>query len=76
MKNEILEKLIGKNIQKYEYRKVGEDEENPDKSSGMRDTERLILTFLDGTELQIDTLCSGVSENTTMYFNLNDKRES
>ena len=76
MKNEILEKLIGKNIQKYEYRKVGEDEENPDKSSGMRDTERLILTFLDGTELQSDTLCSGVSENTTMYFKLNDKRES
>lgn len=73
-KNETLEKLVGKNIQKYEYRTVGEDD--PDKVSKYRNTERLVLTFLDGTELQIDTFCSGSSENTMMYFNLNDKREN
>lgn len=73
MKHEFLEKLVGKNIQKYEYRKIGEDEDTPDKITGMRDTERLILTFLDGTELQIDTFCSGSSQNTVMYFTLNDK---
>ena len=37
--------------------------------SGMRETDRLILTLPSGKTIVIDTFCSGCSENTSLIVN-------
>lgn len=41
-------------------------EEEPD--SGMREHDRLVLVFPSGNKLTIDTICSGIRENVSIYI--------
>ena len=63
-KNSKLDSLIEKGlIKSYHYKTVEEDP-----GSGTRESEELILTFNEGTELKLTTICSGIQENT--YINI------
>lgn len=66
MKNEALENLRNLGlITSYDYFNVDENGYAGRKSKG-RNTESLVLFFKDGSTLEINTFCSGCSENTTM----------
>jgi len=62
--NKKLDVLLEKNlITKYTIETIEEDP-----GSGMRESEELSLTFSDGTVLVVGSFCSGSSENTTLFF--------
>lgn len=61
-KNLELDKLVASgHIVGYHYTMV---EEEP--GSGMRESERLVLTFWNGMAVKFLTCCSGVMENTSL----------
>lgn len=55
-------------IKNYHYLHL--DENGDLGHSEMRNTERLVLTFNNGDVLTIDTVCTGVLENTEMFIEL------
>lgn len=63
-----LDKLVEKGtIKSYRYINVSADGIECKKSK-FRNTERLVLEFLNGEEITIDSLCSGSDENTSMWI--------
>lgn len=72
MIDQILDMLVAENaIKRYSYANVDE-EGNVGKESRFRNTQRLTLELNSGQRLQIDSFCSGCSENTTLHFELVD----
>jgi len=64
IKNKVLDTLTAKGfIAGYNF---SIQEEEP--GSGMRETDRLVLFFSDGTCLKLDTFCSGSAENTSILI--------
>lgn len=67
MKNENLEELVESGtIKRYLYQNL--DEIGNIGRSTYRNTEQLVIEFLNGKRLIIDTLCSGSSEDTSLLF--------
>ncbi len=57
-------------IVSYELVDIDEDG-NVGKSSPCRNTQRLILNFASGSQLVIDTFCSGTNEDTELILSYN-----
>jgi hypothetical protein len=70
IKNTVLDSLVEREVIKnYTLLNVDADGVVTDSiRDSWRNTERLLLTFPDGTTLKIDTFCSGSSENTDLLF--------
>ena len=64
----VLDQLVAEGtIGSYSYRNVDENG-TPDEVSKFRNTEQLIIHFINGKSLVIDTFCSGSAEDTTLSF--------
>lgn len=63
-----LDELVKKGlIKSYCVTNISEDGV-PDAVSKFRNTEQLVLEFTMDDKLTIDTFCSGMSENTTLFI--------
>lgn len=70
MNNEVLDNLVASgDIVSYSYLLKDMDNLPITESEGSRETETLVITFPSGSQLTIDTFCSGSAENTCLIFN-------
>lgn len=73
---QLLEKLIlSGDIKNYKIDSIDEEGEVVSHPRGNRNTERLTIRFPSGNLLVVDTFCSGVSENTSMTFDVAAKED-
>ena len=68
MKDQYLDDLVASGtLHSYYYCNIDENC-NEDKVSQYRNAERLILRFPNGKNLKIDTICTGINENTKIVI--------
>ena len=68
MKDQYLDELVASGtLHSYYYCNIDENY-NEDAVSEYRNSERLILRFPDGNSLKIDTICTGINENTKIVI--------
>lgn len=76
MKQDCLDKLVLSGmIKDYQFRDLNSDG-NPcgpeEKKSSYRNTQELKITFPNGSVLTASTFCSGYSENTSLFVEINE----
>lgn len=75
MEIKILEELVeNKTIDSYVLNDINEDGKiiiDPTDEGDFRNTQELIINFINGNSIKISTFCSGSSENSSLDINNN-----